>query len=57
LGKASNNQAKALALYQGMNLLDARTIKSLIVNGGSVLMIKLMCNPSSLNDGKLGRII
>jgi ribonuclease HI len=53
----SNNRAKALALFQGLKLFDARQIMSLIIIGDSTIIIKLMYNSSSSNDGKLVRII
>jgi ribonuclease HI len=57
LGRVSNNQTEALTLLQGLRLLDASYIKSLIVIGDSTLVIKLMHRASSPSDGKLTRIV
>lgn len=53
LGRPSNNQAKALALFHGLRLLDASYNKSLIAIGDSTLVIKLTLKTSSPSDGKL----
>lgn len=52
-----NNQAKALALFHGLRLLDASYIKSLIAIGDSTLVIKLTLKTSSPSDAKLPRIV
>jgi ribonuclease HI len=55
LGRASNNQAKALVLFQGLRIIDENHIKRIIVIGDLILIIKLMLRSSFLSDGKLIR--
>jgi ribonuclease HI len=56
LGGATNNQAEALALYQGLKILDPRQIMNLTVIGDSAIIIRLMRCSSSC-DGNLARLI
>jgi hypothetical protein len=57
MGRVLNNQAEALALFQGPNLLSASYIISLIVIRDLTLVIKLMHKTSSLSNGKLTIIV
>jgi ribonuclease HI len=42
LGESTNNQAEALALYQGLNILKSKKIQSRIVSGDSCVTIQQM---------------
>jgi hypothetical protein len=42
LGESTNNQAEALALYQGLNILTSKEIRSLIVISDSLVIIRQM---------------
>ena len=44
LGGATNNYVEAIVLYQGINILEPRWLKELIVIGYSILIIRFMHN-------------
>ena len=44
LGGETNNYVEALALYQGINILEPRWLKELIVIGYSIIIIRFMHN-------------
>jgi hypothetical protein len=44
LGGATNNYVEAIDLYQGINILEPRWIKELIVIGYSIIIIRFMHN-------------
>jgi ribonuclease HI len=47
LGRALNNQAEALAMYQGLRIIDDKVCKKLIIIGDLKLIIKSMLKVSS----------
>jgi ribonuclease HI len=42
LGESTNNQEEALSLYQGLNILSSKEIRSLIVISDSLVIIQKM---------------
>jgi hypothetical protein len=44
LSGATNNYIEAIALYQGINILEPRWLKELIVIGYSIIIIRFMHN-------------
>ena len=44
LGGATNNYVEAIVLYQGINILEPRWLKELIVIGYSIIIIRFMHN-------------
>jgi len=56
LGRATNNQAKALALYQGMRIVDERNQIRLIVIRDLELVINSMSKTFGSNNSVLLRI-
>jgi ribonuclease HI len=57
LGRASNNQAETLTLFQGLRIIYESYIKKIIVIGDPALIIKLILRASTSSDGKLIRTI
>lgn len=57
LGKATNNQAKSYALYQGILLAKEAKMKSLIAKGDSSISINLMVSKTTPSYNKLALII
>lgn len=52
---ATNNQAEALAILQGLKTMDSSRAKNIIVIGDSSIFIKLMNSLNTPSDGKLVR--
>jgi ribonuclease HI len=57
LGKATNNQAEAFALFQGLRIIDNKHIRNIIVIGDLTLIINLMLKVTPPSNGTLIRII
>ena len=57
MSKATNNQAKAFSIFQGLWIFNDKNLKNLIAIGDSSLIIKLMLKASPPSNGTLMRII
>jgi ribonuclease HI len=57
LGIASNNQAKAYALYKGLNLAKSQGIEDLLIIGDSGVILNQFRKRSLSNDMKLRSIM
>jgi ribonuclease HI len=57
LGTTTNNQAEAYTLLQGLLLINASRVRTLIVIGDSSIIIKLMNSKKTLSDSKLASLI
>ena len=57
LGTATNNQAEAYALLQGIKTVNPSIVKSIITIGDSSIIIHFMNNDKDMNDDKLAKLI
>jgi ribonuclease HI len=57
LGRSTNNQVEALALFLGLRLIDARIHKRIIVIGNLELIIKILRKGFGQSQSRLSRTI